>query len=357
MSRGLPQPVKDNIEKCRSATLAAVEAYNKPGPRFRTAHYLVLINIAWTALFHAVFYKRGRRPWYRSGDKSAGKGIRYQKIDGEPKHWDLSKCLVEFYGGQLPAERKNLEFLVGLRNKIEHRHLPQLDAALYGECQAALLNLEALLVSEFGARYALSEYLAVSLQFSQVMPEEKRRAAGALATSAARSVSEYVTKFRGGLQATVLNSIKYSFNVFLVPKVVNRASAADVSVEFIRVDEASADELARLDRLNVLIREKQVPVSNLDLMKASDVVAEVDKALPHAFTLNAHADCWRHFKVRPAAGAAKPEATLQQYCVYDGVHRDYLYTRAWIDKLCSELASPATFQAVVGRAPRPRRPA
>jgi hypothetical protein len=40
--------------------------------------------------------------------------------------------------------------------------VPDLDAGLYGECQAALINLEALISSEFGSRYALTEQLAVS---------------------------------------------------------------------------------------------------------------------------------------------------------------------------------------------------
>lgn len=354
MPRGLPQTIKDNLEKCRSATLAAVEVYNKPGPRFRTAHYLVLITIAWTALFHAIFYKRGRRPWYRSPTSGTGTGIRYQKIDGEPKHWDLSKCLAEYYGSQNPPERKNLEFLLGLRNKIEHRHLPELDASLYGECQAALLNLEQLLVAQFGKRYALSEYLAISLQFSQIMPAEKKRTARALAGAAAKSVADYVTKFRGGLPTTTLNSIKYSFNVFLVPKVANRESAADVAVEFIRVDEASDEELDRLDKLNILIREKQIPIQNLDLLKASQVVSEVAQHLSHRMNLAVHTECWRHFQVRPPTRSSHPERTLQQYCVYDRAHRDYLYTRAWIEKLTRELRDPADFARIVGRPPQPR---
>jgi hypothetical protein len=37
--------------------------------------------------------------------------------------------------------------------------------------------------------------------------------------------------------------MKYSFNVFLVPKVANRQSAADAAVQFVRVDEASPDTL------------------------------------------------------------------------------------------------------------------
>lgn len=37
MPKGLSSAVRDNLEKCRSAAIAAVDVYNRPGPRFRTA--------------------------------------------------------------------------------------------------------------------------------------------------------------------------------------------------------------------------------------------------------------------------------------------------------------------------------
>jgi len=55
MPRGLPQLVKEHIEKCRSSAIAAVDAYNRPGPRFGTAQFVILIIIAWTAVLHAIF--------------------------------------------------------------------------------------------------------------------------------------------------------------------------------------------------------------------------------------------------------------------------------------------------------------
>ena len=188
MPLGLPQSVKDNIEKCRAAGLAAVDVYNRPGPRFRTAHYIILVVLAWTALFHALFYRKGIKPWYKKKGKNP-KGDRYLHIEGEPRHWELGECLKQHFGGNNPPERKNLEFLIGLRNKIEHRMLPELDAGLYGECQAALLNLEDLITSQFGARYGLAEQLAVSLQFTSLVPAEKKKAARALAAGATKTAN------------------------------------------------------------------------------------------------------------------------------------------------------------------------
>lgn len=46
MARGLPQTVRDNLDKCRAAAMAGVDVYNRPGPRLRTANYIVLIIIS-----------------------------------------------------------------------------------------------------------------------------------------------------------------------------------------------------------------------------------------------------------------------------------------------------------------------
>jgi hypothetical protein len=349
--KSLPQTVKDNLSKCRSAAIAAVDAYNRPGPRFRTAQFIVLVVIAWTAFFHAVFYRRGRRPWYQRKQSKSATGIRYVKIDGEPKHWDLSESLKQYFGDKTPPERKNIEFLIGLRNKIEHRHLPQLDPALYGECQATLLNLEDLLFREFGGKYALSEDLVVALQFSSVVTDEKRKALKTLASSASKSVREYVEKFRAGLPGDVLNSMKYSFSVYLVPRVANRENAADFAVQFVKVDEASPEELERLERLNVLIREKHIPILNLGLHKPKDVVRAVKARLPYYFTINIHTSAWRHFAVRPSSADPHPERTLAQYCIWDKAHGDYLYTDAWIEKLVKDLSEPATYITIAGGGP------
>ncbi len=347
MPTRLSKTVKLNIEKAQSSAIASVDVYNRPGPKFRTAHYIVLIIIGWTALFHAIFYKRGRRPWYRKKDSGRGKAIRYQKINGDPKHWDLSKCLKEYFKNTNPPERKNLEFLIGLRDKIEHRHLPELDMALYGECQASLLNLEDYLISEFGNKYALMEQLAVSLQFSRITPHEKKRVSQILAQAMAKSVQDYIEKFRGGLPSTILNSMKYSFNVFLVPKVSNREKASDIAVEFINVNEASEEELGRLEKLNVLIKEKHIPIVNLNYFMPSQVVEEVNKRLARRFTMNTHTACWRYYKVRPKWDSRNLKQTVSEFCIYDKVHSDYVYTRAWIEKLVNDLSDLSTYNKIL----------
>ncbi|MGH9534402.1 MAG: DUF3644 domain-containing protein [Terriglobales bacterium] len=94
--------------------------------------------VAWTALFHAIFFKRRKPPSYRMQ-----RPRRFVKLDGERRAWELSECVCQLYANEHPPERKNLEFFLKLRNKIEHRQLPALDREIFGECQALLLNFEA----------------------------------------------------------------------------------------------------------------------------------------------------------------------------------------------------------------------
>ena len=346
----LPQTVSDNLAKCQSAALAAVDSYNRPGPRFRSAQFVVMIVIAWTALMHAVFYRRGRRPWYRHA--GTGRRIRYVKRDGDPKHWELKECLKQFFGSKNPAERKNLEFLIRLRDKIEHRHLPELDPTLYGECQASLLNLQELLVNTFGPKFDMSEQLAVSLQFSSILPASRVNAAKRAATRSARSVIDFIEQFRSALPAPTLNSMKYSFSVYLVPRVANRASAADVAVRFVKVDEASPEELKRLDQLNVLIREKHIPIANLGYFKPSEVVDEVRKKISQPMNLHVHTCAWKYFGVRPPSSSNRRDKTIAEFCIFDETHEDYVYTAAWIRKLCRDLGKNAIYAKVIGKAAR-----
>jgi hypothetical protein len=55
--------------------------------------------------------------------------------------------------------------------------------------------------------------------------------------------------------------------------------------------------------------------------------------------------------VRPPKGDLHPEHTRPEYCIYDQAHEDYVYTKAWVDKLARDLADPGEYERVVGHAP------
>lgn len=101
----------------------------------------------------------------------------------------------------------------------------------------------------------------------------------------------------------------------------------------------------------MLIREKRIPIVNLDLYKPSEVVGKINESCANYVTQNTHTDAWKYFKVRPENGSSTPEACKTDYCVYDSAHNDYLYTQAWVQKCVTELSSPDRFEEITGRKP------
>ena len=341
--------VKQHLVKARDAALAAVDNYNRLGISFRTRTFVLLMTVAWTSYFHAVFYDRKVKPWYvRSG---SGKGTRYDRLDGDPKHWELSKCVKEYFGNQHPPSRMDIEFFLGLRNKIEHRYYPELDPALYGECQAMLMNFEDLLVKEFGTDMALLDQVGVALQFSALRPQQQEEALRRLQSAGLDDIRNYIQTFRAGLPPEVLDSSQFSLRVFLIPKLENNPNVADLSVEFVPYDPSSPTEMEDLQRVTALIREKKVPVAGKDLLKPKAVVARVQEGLSFKFTMDTHTRCWKHYEVRPPRGSENPENTRADFCIYDEFAQDYGYTEAWVKYLCRKLAEPVEYQAVAGKPP------
>ena len=77
---------------------------------------------------------------------------------------------------RVSAVKENLRLFIGLRNKIEHRSLPELDLTIFGECQAMLLNFEDMLFQQFGPEHGMANSVALALQFSHLRDPEQARA-------------------------------------------------------------------------------------------------------------------------------------------------------------------------------------
>ena len=82
-ARRLKKQARLSLEKARDSALLAVEAYNKPAVAFKSGGFIVLMVIAWTSLFHAIFYQRRVRPWHRQREHPK----RFEReTDGQPRH-------------------------------------------------------------------------------------------------------------------------------------------------------------------------------------------------------------------------------------------------------------------------------
>ncbi len=335
--------VRTHLEKALESALLSVEIYNKPSTKFRSGGYIVLMIVAWTALFHAIFLKRGTKPFYRN-DSSNPKS-HYKKVDGDYKAWELSTCLKEFFGGDNSAIRKNLEFFIGLRNKVEHRSMPPLDMKIFGECQAMLFNFEDMVAKEFGPKYAINESLTLSLQFSRVQSPEQAKAIRELHRSIAKNVESYIQTFRSSLSTEIESDHAYSYKVFLIPKLANHQGQADVAVEFVKFDPTNSDQMKNYEKLVTLMKPVALQVANKGKLTAGSVAKAVASAIGKPFSASSHhARAWHFYRIRPSKGADKPEVTQTQYCQWDEAHKDYVYTDAWKQFLISEMKDPAKYQ-------------
>jgi hypothetical protein len=337
--------VKQLIEKSKDSALLAVEIYNKPRTTFRSSGFIVLMHIAWTSLFHAIFEKEGVS-YFHKKDR-----VRYIKISGERKAWELAECIKKYYGKDDSPERKNLEFFIGLRDKIEHRFTPELDQDIFGECQAMLINYEYLLGKEFGDENTINENLAFSLQFSKLLHPEQIRVIKKRQTEDYKNVKRFVLQYRRGLKKEIIESLNYNFRVYLIPKVGNHKTSSDFAIEFVKYDLTNPAEADKYKELVVAVKEKQVPIQGF---RAGEVAKRVFDALkvkmPNGWKFNAsshHVRCWKYFKIRPPNGSTNPEKTDSKYCFYDQTFEQYGYTEEWINFLIKKLGNKSEYAQIM----------
>jgi hypothetical protein len=342
------KPVKAALEKARDCALLAVEVYNKPAVKFKSGGYITLMIIAWTALFHAIFFKQRRKPFRKEHG-------RFLRIENDYMHWELGECLSQYFKTDTGNPvRKNLEFFIPLRNRIEHRSMPELDASIFGECQAMLLNFDEMVEKEFSAKFCLRESLSFALQ---LFPSSESLAAAIRHNPATKSVVDFIQQYRSTISAEVAGGGKFAFKAFLI-QVGNHKSESALPIQFVHYDKLPEDQKKQLSNFAVMVKNREVPVANPDTMKAGDVAKKVQAGLGNPqierggkqlnrFNLAIHTRCWKRYKARPEGGSPNPEATDWKYCIYDKRHNDYGYTQAWVDFLIKKLKEPGEFDSLI----------
>jgi len=342
MAKRLPKKVKELLEKSKESCLLAVDIYNKPKTSFRSGGYVVLMIIAWTSLLHAIFEKKNVKYYYR--DKNNPR--LYQKINGERKAWELGECIKEYLKDKdhsYEPIRANINFFLPLRNQIEHRFMPELDNVIFGECQSLLNNFEQILLEEFGEDNCINESLVYSLQFAKTNPKNM----GIAPTNDFKRIKEHVIEFRNGLPDEVFGDPKYSFKAALIQ--TNNPNRADCAIEFIHYDESQPEQMAQLNHVIGVIKEKFTPVSNLGLFKASDVTKKVQKNLTEhygvkiIFTTHHHNICCLEYNIHPPKDSANKRDTNIDFCTYDEVFDNYVFKPSWIENLTEKLSNKDEF--------------
>lgn len=309
------------LHKAREFALLAVSTYNNPYTEFKTYGFIVNIVIAYTALFHAIFEKKDQSYSYLNDE---GNPI---MMDGEEKAWELSRCCNVYWSSEENPETKNLNFLIGLRNKIEHRSLPSIDLATSGECQSALNNFEILLVKEFWDSRALMASLAIAMQLTRTSEQAQLEALKQFQTENYRVVREYMETYKNDLSDEILESQKYRIRAFLIPKLGNHAKSADLAVEFINVNRLN--EMENYEQGVAFIKGIEYAFK----LKPSKVVPIVKEKIKD-FNGTLHIKCWKFYKARPR----ELDTTFKgEYAAYSEGFDGYLYCRRWADFLIKKL--------------------
>jgi hypothetical protein len=339
-----------HLTKARDSALLAIEFYNKPAVSFKTAGYITMMHIACTSLFHAIFFKARKRPFYKN------QSGHFELIDGEFRYWELGTCIREYFGNENNAVRANLEFFIPFRNKIEHKSMPQIDGTVFAECQSLLLNFDALVEKEFGVWYVLRESLSFSLQLfpratgfdlSKPKPSEK-------------DVVEFITNYRSALSPEIYTDSRYAFKAFLV-KVGNHQASDALPLKVVDFDSLTEDQRRELPALSLLVKPKEVAVNRMGLMKPGEIVKRVQAGIgnlkvrkehptnPQKFTiedrfnLSLHTCLWKKHQVRPKNGAPNPAKTRPEYCVYNDLNKNYGFTPKWVEFLIGQVKDDAIY--------------
>ncbi len=224
-----------------------------------------MMCIAWTAFFHAYCLKNKIKPWYRK--KELGKKPRFEYIteklpDGtlikDKKWWELNRCINEFFKEKPDtAVQKNIEFLSGLRNLIVHRNLPELDASIFAECQACILNFNNYLKKYFSDKQDLSNLLSFSIQIFNNAKNFLEASNKELKNKNATEVVDFIKSFRSSLSTQILESSEYSFKAVLF-QVKNHESKDALALKFIHEKDLTDEQKEQLGNMGiVLIKEKQ----------------------------------------------------------------------------------------------------
>lgn len=349
MAKRLSNAVKKSLEKSRDSALLAVETYNKPAIKFKSGGYIILMVISWTALFHAIFFRQKKKPFYKDGRY-------FRKRDGDHCYWELSYCLKEYFGDDSGNPiRKNLEFFIPLRNMVEHKSIPEIDTDIFSECQALLLNYDKVVEKEFGKKYCIRECLSFALQ---LFPSSKSLNSAVISNPSTKPIVDFIKAYRSSISTEIINSGEYAFKAFLI-QVANHDSKNSLPVQFFSYDKLTDEQKKNVNRVAALVKNKhvQIPVQNMDLIKPNKVVKRVQKGLGNPkvlrngkekdkFSQHTHTLCWRIYEVRPENGNNEPAVTISKYCIYDEPNNSYLYTEDWVDFLIEEMQIEEKYDAL-----------
>lgn len=320
------------LEESRRQACVAVDFYNKSGADRSYLDFVVHMHLAWQYLLHAECEKVKQDYRYRDA-----RGHLVKLPDESHKTWSLQDCLKWRYPLGADGVRVNVEFFIGLRNKIEHRYQDQLIPATAGQAHALVINYEAELVGAFSEEHSLGTQLRFPVFVQSLSPDGIKEQL-ALRRLLPKALKSYITKFTQSLDKKVRDSDTFDYRVMLVPMKGSK-SEAELAMTFVRAEDLTAQKRAELERQGKVgtgvVIEKERNVMHSTEVRASDVVGQVQPHVPFVVNLWHVDQIAKHSKAKPGQGEPKDRTDIK-YCVYVKPLQQYLYTTAFI-KLCIDI--------------------
>ena len=299
----------ERLIRAREAMILAVQVFNSPSLRFKTEVFTMLANVAWTYLMHEHYERRGM--------SIVGK-------DG--RTWLLSQMVERSDCPLSKGVRNNLRVVMTLRNEVEHKLLGRADAKWLSYFQACCLNFDSVMCGMFGPQLTLSHDLSFALQFAKLNFDQattinRHEIPGEIDTVDAR--------LREGMTDAQVADLEFQFRVVYTLDAVTKSRA---HFQFVQPDSAEGKDIR-----NVLVQHKLA--DHLYPHRPKAVARKVAEATGMAFTLHNHTQAWRKFSIRPRDGAAQPENTNRDFCIYHAAHDDYTFSDQWVQKLVEVLGN------------------
>ena len=278
----MPSEKRELINKASEAMLSAVQIYNNPLISFKSESFIVLSIIAWTYLLHS--YYRTQEIDYRYFDIVGKRKKFIRNPDGSIRYWDLSRCL-SFQVCPIDGNSKNnLEFLIGLRNQIEHKKATGLDSYLSARYQACALNFNYYIKQFHGGKYGLDKYLALSLQFAE-LDNNQTAVIKDKEHMISPEIISYISSFDNKLSNDQIQNERFAYRLLFTRVLAKRKGQADRVIEFIDPKSEMADKISK----DYWVRCETEKVK----LSATQVIQKVKQAGFPEFGMHQHILFWK----------------------------------------------------------------
>ncbi|MHA3841472.1 DUF3644 domain-containing protein [Sphingomonas aestuarii] len=306
----------ERLIRAREAMILAVQVFNSPAMRFKTEVFTMLANVAWTYLLHEHYERKGVKVVGRDGRSLL-----------------LSQILERHDCPISKGMKDNLRSLKILRDDVEHKLLGRGDSKWLGLFQACCLNFDKAMCDLFGAALTLSHDLSFALQFAKLNFDQVTTLNRYEIPAAIDAID---ARLREGMTEAQIADLEFQFRVVYTLDAVTKTRA---HFQFVQPHSAEGKDIR-----NVLVQHKLA--DHLYPHRPGDVVKKVAERTGKKFTQHNHTQAWRKFEARPRNGAAQPENTNRDYCIYHATHGDYTFSDQWLLLLEAEVRDDQKFETL-----------